>query len=500
MLCESDDLVRQLEDGALAVIAEPDYTEIPSLDDYLANNYRRLSTRLQDARLRQGDNRRLGRAEVRYSDYLADIDAENDEINEQWRSDLGYTYAQACGIALICNDEDAASRYYEQARAWGAEPQHSDDIGLALLARGEYGRGKSFLRGARPEDEQLWHARNLVDAYRQTGDQEYRRNVLHILRRTDSYFIGRVVLHDLAQGRPVEDLFDAAGSPEAKLAVALLQASAGDKSSDAERYRSFIDQTLEAYRRPPKYLKPEPAASTNKAEGPQKRRWYVQLRDVALDVVDALFSGAEGSDVSPDYKAWSRNQAPILARLAPLIEAYGGYDASKFGPLGKPTQKTLLSRSNYGDREAGVRLLMDHDHPDAVLVYRNILHDFGPSESMHYVSRIPEEERGEAMYHTLLAFAIQGEWPERSFSLPEAKDTYQELKELYERASSVAPGATALASEDAPAAIGAGLEYEVTQYSMLSEAQRANLRHRIRALNDPAREKSLLERIVLPDS
>jgi hypothetical protein len=165
-----------------------------------------------------------------------------------------------------------------------------------------------------------------------------------------------------------------------------------------------------------------------------------------------------------------------------------------------------MQRSEWGDVAAGPIYLRDTaeiDPNDGLVVYRNILRDFGPRGAVKYIKLLPESIRREASYYTLVHMALKGVHLTSShLCIPELpKDNFRQAVELYRQANTLSEHAVGgrSAEEELSAQLAVShLEslIETTTISSSNTREIKSLMDDIRALNDPEVECQLLEKLV----
>lgn len=485
-----DTLVGEFEAVALQEFVEPTYEPVPPIDAYLHQNWSGLAKKIdKNASLGRWRRGQLQRAQDNYVSNARFIDKKNDTSNAKWRSRVASQYVAACALTVLSGDEDTAAHYYDQAETWGAHPERSAGLGLALLLRDNQEQGKSLVLGT---DSGSSHVHDLLDAYRWTGDEDYRTALVHELPNNQPYLIGRLAMHDIGSGRDAGDLFELAEARGPRMVVALLLNADQSHGGDEPRYRRFIEETLERWKVPKK----KTLHLGDKAAGHLKNDGVFGIIDIAFDTIEEgidLALGDTQTELSPEYRKWLRDYAPLLARVAPLLrrEHYPVQDDGDrtVAAWGKDA-RVLFVRNSWGDRVAGQQLL-NGNSKNALYVYRNLLRDAGPAAAAPYLSKIPKRDRQVARYHTVLAYAMQGAIPSRVPQL-ETQDTYRPLRALYKQAAETMTTVELRPEAGTPPVTASGIDYELSQLHLLNTAQRQSLLCRIRAMNNPEAETQVL--------
>jgi len=474
----------------------PDYYSFPSLDTYLTENHSKLASKLGGPKaLGRRANRQLDSATAEYLDYIHGLITRNNKKHDQWSSRAARVCLEAAGISLLAGEEAAAEAFLANPAIPEGEVGRSRVIGNALLATGDHERAKRIItRGSgEPTVGQLY---TLLDAYLITGDSGYREPLL-LGAQKRPMLLGRVLAHDLDAGNPTDTLYEyASDNTLARIALAGIMFSRRPDTTEGKQAREYLQGQLDQMRPPRK-----------KTIGPADRIGAAFKRDgmfALFDVLDEGLGAAAGDaryEEAPGYASWKSRTSKTLGVVGPFFEGLPGYSAvadeikSEISWEAYVTEGRL-ARAEWGDKAASAGILKVAAG-DNGLAYRHILRDFGPDAAMKYLPLMKPEERRMAAFNTMVVFAVRGAAVKAPSELPALTDTYGPLSKMYAAAEGVASDQSQDGVDYAAADL-AGAEAMVGQIqgAVIDKAGLQEALARIRAVNNPAEEKRLLEQLI----
>ncbi len=484
------------------------YELYPTLEEYIQKYRPRLAHRMAEPKhLGRMARSRLRDATAEHQTEVARVEAQNSGLYEIWLDRASDICIEAGGLAILAGDDELAESYLTSPIVPAGAASRSDLIALALLARGDEARAKPVL--LRHEGGISGsHINNLMAAYWQSGDDDYRRALLHSIGDRP-LLTARIFRRDLSLGNnSFYELLAAANNEYAHAALSGMMIAHDPGVVESDEARRFLDSVIGRLAPPAKKTQ----GPVDRITGRAREDSIFDIFGVVEEIFDTVTGGDFGTEPTPAYIRWRNHAADVLAVLGPYLRNIEGYDAiaGEVGSFaGKRTilLKNVALRSELGDKSASTSILANSSaatSKHAGPAYRHVLRDDGPTVAMNYLWNLDPGIKRVEIYHTIVAFAMQGVSIRGLVDFPDLTDRYGPLQNLYKQAADMVidAGSDAGRVMEASAQL-AGAEALVADIGSLEFVNVAGLQDlitRIRALNDPEIEARLLQALVKKES
>lgn len=498
-------------EGRATVDLQVGYEVPPTFDAYFAAHYPRSAQKVEaqdQDELPGWARRRLARAQDEYLGVVARINQSNEGGYDKWRDVVAEICIEAGSLALMAGNEDLANQLLSGEKVPEGQAGRSDELGMGMLASGRPDEAKHILLRS-SESFPFMHAQNLLDAYRASDDPDYRSTLMHSFG-VEPYLLARLARHDLSKGRPAEDLFGAAEGRQAVcIAVAAVLAKSTDEST-ALRYGKYLDAQAEKLKPPGKQWKTrteiakEAAADRFHQDGIWAPvTWAFDLFEAGLDALEGGGLPKKSPEPTPEYGRWWDETIPLLADTWPHLIGRQGFDEYLKGFTSAVAEETdtfnvQLNRAEWGDSQAAINALAfdSGKQQHRMVAYRHLLRDIGPVAAIPYINRVPNAYRRNAIYYTLVSFALQGGVVLSAPELPDMTDTHGPILELHRRIRAEASGSSEYTDEAVVKLAGTEAQVNATDLQTVSQVELADLLAKVEAIQDPADRERQLKKLL----